>query len=143
MKNTVEVKTISREAIRILASGIGFHSDDYSSLLGKNRPKDVIDFEINKLGNTDIPEFIASHYQDDCGKDVVKIDSVIKNLLHSDYYSLIWLCATPCDVSKQNYADRFESIYQVNLPRNSAQYMLVSDLGQEGCLLAYAGELVG
>lgn len=68
MKNTVEVKTISREAMRILASGIGFRSDDYSSLLGKNRPKDVIDFEINKLGNTDIPEFIASHYQDDCGR---------------------------------------------------------------------------
>lgn len=132
----IEVNVLSHPALVMLANGYGYRCDDQSELGACNaKPVEILDNEINELGNRDINDFISEHYGWDYNSTPVEIDCLIKKMLNAKGYHLIWLCD-----SKENdlhYVDDDPSnIYKVDLPENSQDYMLVSDIDTDGCLFA-------
>lgn len=149
---------ISSAAVHILAKGYGYRSEDYSDTDVIASNIQILDHEINDLGNDDIVDFVENHYglpekvvrdEDDLVKRdeyncviqhglVRQIDSRIKDILHTQSYDLLWLCNSVKDVISSDYAESKDSIYKEVLSKNNdpKNYILLSDLDSEGCLFA-------
>lgn len=131
----LNTKNLSKEALEILALGKGYRSDDQSEMIIFQSPENILDFEINELENDDIPDFMSDNFGLDSGSTIKQISHCIKEILHADKYELVWLCSNKRDA--ESYADTPESVYEVDLPNKPTDYTLISDLGSEGCLVAY------
>lgn len=153
----LKVPVLSKSAIDILVNAHGYRSDDYSDTDLITSNVGVLYHEINDLENDDIIDFVEDHYglqnnvtrdideyvvRDSDGRviqdDLVReIDQRIREILHSNTYDLIWICDSKQDVQDSDYAEDEHSIYRVDLPDNPKEYAIVSDLGKQGCLIAY------
>ena len=129
----MDISNLSKQALTILKNKKGYRSDDRSVFSMSDsfpEPIKTIAYEVNALGNTDIPDTIETLY----GEIVTKpkeIDQFIQNKLNTNDYHLVWLTATKNEADQ--YADSTNSIYEVNLPDDS---MIVSDIGINGVLIA-------
>ena len=131
----VNAKNLSEQALSILVLGKGYRSNDQSVWFEPDNPKKILAYEINELGNEDIPNFLAENYELNDKTNITLIDKCIKKRLNSANYKLIWLCSSAKEAEK--YADSSRSVYEFLLPENPQDYILVSDLGAKGCLIAY------
>lgn len=126
---------LSKQAQTVLNNRIGYRSDDQSELaesFHQPSPVQIIDYEFNTLGNTDIFDTIQHLY----GVRLMTpqaTDRFIKDKLNSDHYYLTWLCASQMEAAE--YADDAGSVYSVSLPEHM---LIVSDLANEGVLVATA-----
>lgn len=141
---------LSKEAEQVLETGIGYRClDQATSDFGEYKPMDVFDDEINNLGNEDIPDTIENLYHNKLIKPK-DIDIFCKFILKSDYYNVIWLTSDPLD-AVEYYSDgykRFDNLSSAihndgtSIPVNKyilpKKRLLLSDLGNEGQLFAYA-----
>lgn len=153
----LKVPVLSKSAVNILVNAYGYRSDDYSDtdLISSN--VSILYHEINELENDDIIDFFENHYgikdyvtrdidgyvtrdEDGCiiQEDLIReIDQQIKVLLRSNTYDLLWLCDSKQAVLDSDYAENESSIYRADLPDNPKEYAIISDLGKQGCLIAY------
>lgn len=127
---------LSKEAREILETRIGYRSEDKSEFADDchiNIPSiNIIDCEMNDLGNSDIPETMHKLYGTPINWQPKQIDQYIKQKLSLDDYYLIWVTATPEDAHQ--YADEQKNITKINL--NCKKMMLISDIATDGVLLA-------
>lgn len=127
---------LSKEAREILETRIGYRSEDKSEFADDwhiNIPSiNIIDCEMNDLGNSDIPETMHKLYGTPINWQPKQIDQYIKQKLSLDDYYLIWVTATPEDAHQ--YADESKNITKINL--NCKKMMLISDIATDGVLLA-------
>lgn len=129
------LSNLSTQAQMFLRTKIGYRTDDQSALANDIRqpePIDVLDDEINDMGNTDIPDTLNEIYGTDFSDKIEPIDDFIKKTLNTDKYYLIWVTATKDD--DEQYADDPESIYSIDF--KDKKFMIVSDIGNEGFLIA-------
>ena len=127
---------LSKEAREILETRIGYRSEDKSEFADDWHiiiPSiNIIDCEMNDLGNSDIPETMHKLYGTPINWQPKQIDQYIKQKMSLDDYYLIWVTATPEDA--QQYADEPKNITKINL--NCKKMMLISDIATDGVLLA-------
>lgn len=156
MINTSNSK-LTNQARQLLSQGYGFRTDEESVDDGY-KPDEIINYEINELGNTDIPDTLNQLYNTDFKPDkndiynITPIDNFIRKQLglkSHDYYQLIWLASswhacyelyapghitpkTPHDIPE--CLDAPPSIDKYFIKKSA---MLVSDLGYDGQLFAF------
>ena len=89
---------LSQQAARLIHQQYGFRTDAESTQpIGGYEPKETLDYEINELGNEDIPDTLNRLYNtnfvpdSDGAYNIDAIDSFIKHRLHTEAYQLIWL----------------------------------------------------
>ena len=129
----MNINNLSKQALMILHNQKGYRSDDRSVFsMSDSFPETIktIAYEVNALGNTDIPDTIEVLY----GKIFTtpkQIDQFVKTKLGVERYYLVWLTATKDEADQ--YADSTNSIYEVDLPSDS---IIISDIGMEGVLIA-------
>ena len=126
---------LSTQAQMFLRTKVGYRTDDQSALandIWQPAPIDILDDEINDMGNTDIPDTLNEIYGTDFSDKIEPIDDFIKKTLDTDKYYLIWVTATKDD--DEQYADDPESIYSIAF--KDKKFMIVSDIGNEGFLIA-------
>ena len=129
------LSNLSTSAQYILKTRCGYRSDDQSELAGLTHqplPIQIIDHELNELGNTDIPDTLKLIYNRTVNTphDMNKLIKYLLNI-NTDYYYLLWLCASPNDA--KDYADKPSSVYDVRIPDDA---IIISDLDLGGVLIA-------
>lgn len=158
LQATTDNIVLTSSTVQVLANGYGYRSDDYSENEVIKSNVQVLDHEINDLENDDIIDFVEDHYdlpqavvrdkdeyvERDANGYVIQedlarqIDARVKSILHTDSYDLIWLCSSVQDVLSSDYAETKDSVYKYELPENGKDFAVISDLGHQGCLIAYA-----
>lgn len=159
--NIRENAEISKQAQQILNSKIGYRyldqiDDDY------HYPKEIINFEINELGNTDIGDTMLKFYgfkfdqqlHGTCanpGVDSMMIQKLSNWLCeHSedDDFELVWVTATKKE-ALDGYSDLGDEFSQGNSGHlekwnftGDPDFKIISDLGSEGQLIAYTDSKV-
>ena len=94
---------LTAEASRMLSQQYGFRTDAQSAVsISSITPKEILDYEINELGNDDIIDTLAKLYSFNYQLDnqdnynVTEIDNDIKQLINlqpNETYYLLWLTA--------------------------------------------------
>lgn len=136
---------------KLVTTGCGFRTDECSDN-NYHTPIEILDFEINELYNDDIPDTLKKLYSFNA-KNITEIDKFIKNQLKSDY-ELIWLASDPLDAiefyssNHKRYPDLESAIHKSTgepIPVTkyflSRDYLIVSDVGVDGLLIAYPAEI--
>lgn len=127
---------------------VGYRSDEaYGSNVSKI--EDVLDFEINELGNEDILDYIKDNYNIhiDYSKtsknNITDIVNQLRKKVGKNITRCLWLCDNIEDVVN-NYLDLDKIEYyneQDALTRYISQYkisdIVLSDLSEDGKLYAY------
>lgn len=148
---------LTSEAARMLRQQYGFRTDAQSAVsIASVTPNQILDYEINELGNDDIIDTLdklyAFHYQPDSQDkyDVTEIDNDIQQLINlqpNETYYLLWLTAdwqncyefysdghlqpkTMYDIP-DGFEMPFIDVYQIH-----ADDALISDVGADGQLIA-------
>lgn len=119
----------SVEYANFLKTHVGYRNDALSGITDPSL-KEVIDFESNELGNTDLLDFTKQVY----GKRNVDslLDFCQKRLASQQLYAF-WLTASKYDVVTQ-YMDDGDNVitaYKIDKP-----VILLNDLGSDGFLFA-------
>lgn len=139
----------SKTAAKLLENKIGYREESYSGSHIRNL-YDVIEFEIEELGNEDILYFLKCNEpelhdlpdplteDDDIPSILKRIDKFVKTKLGSTNVSAIWL--TSYKYVKKWYEGEDESIDMYSIPAN---FVILSDLNDEGILLAVTTEDFG
>lgn len=141
---------LTASAKKIIETGIGYRCEEQST--GYHEPLDILDYEINELGNNDILDTMDDLYNLDTD-DIAEIDHFIKSAVKDDY-DLIWLAADPLDTI-EFYSDGHQQIASVKDAKHSdgtpieitryllptQNILLISDCGVDGQLFAYPSEL--
>ena len=148
---------LTAEASRMLSQQYGFRTDAQSAVsITSITPKEILDYEINELGNDDIIDTLAKLYSFNYQLDnqdnynVTEIDNDIKqliNLQHNETYYLLWLttdwqnCYEFYSVghlkpkTMYDIPEGFEmpliDVYQIH-----EDDALISDIGADGQLIA-------
>lgn len=120
---------ISKNGSDIIKSKIGYRYEGYFSKSNIPSFRDMLEFEINELGNTDILITIEKLYN----KKVNTIDEIIdfcKEKLDSPFIHYKWLCSSKADARKW-----YSSIGSLKAVYNSGKMFVISDLEDEGCLV--------
>lgn len=122
----------------------------------------VVGFEMDYLKNTDIPYYIINQYRklkeyewmfdDDsfyynndgileCMQDLIQdIVDFVKTTLKTDNVSVVWLANNPKDVVNNYTLNKIDNIVidrYVIEGKEMQDYMVISDIGDEGKLIAY------
>lgn len=136
---------LSQSAQQVIKTHVGYRcvenvTTDY------HKPLDILDFEINELYNDDILDFLENHYNI-IVKNIYSINKFIKNQLGN--YDLIWVTANPLKAI-EFYSNGHHKFTDVKLAKHSNgdiipvekyqlpdKIMILSDLGEEGQLIAY------
>lgn len=144
----------SQQAARLIHQQYGFRTDAESTQpIGGYEPKSTIDYEINELGNEDIPDTLNRLYNTNFVPDsdgtynIDAIDSFIKHRLHTDAYQLIWLVDewqqcfelyAPNHITPKTPYDEIDpgEIPFIDVYRVHPDDLIVSDLGYDGQLIA-------
>lgn len=152
---------ISKQAQQILNSKIGYRcldqtDDDY------HYPKEIINFEMNELGNTDIGDTMLKFYgfkfdnqlHGTCanpGVDSMMIQKLSNWLCKhskSGDFELVWVTATKKQ-ALDSYSDQDDMLSKNEAGRlekwdfsHDPDFKIISDLGAEGQLIAYTDENV-
>lgn len=139
---------VNPEAKQILKNKIGYRCLDQTNSDYHN-PKDIILFETNELGNTDIGETMLKFYNfkfNDAlhGTDnnpeineamAAKLVDYLKQNVGSDF-DLVWVTADK-KTALENYGDEDQgNLEEWNFGADS-NFMIISDLGYDGQLIAY------
>lgn len=139
---------INPEAKQILKSKIGYRCLDQTD--GEYHcPKDVILFETNELGNTDIGDTMLNFYDfkfdeklhgtennsNITAEMVQKLVDYLKIHVGPDF-DLIWITATK-KAALENYGDTGQGNLEEWNFGADPNFMIVSDLGYDGQLIAY------
>lgn len=130
-------KNMSHAAIRILVNHKGYRSDEYSIFEDNSEYPDssaILDYEINKLENTDIMETLSKIYNIKPSDyfSPAAADSIISNILGTNFYYLIWVNANKAQVLR--YTKDPDSIYQIDFKTNPLA--VVNDQDERGVLIA-------
>lgn len=142
---------VSPEAQQILKTGIGYRCEDQATG-DYHYPKEVVAFEENELGNTDIGDTLLKFYNfkfnDQLGGTAAnpgvdaemtqKLSNFLFDNLGGDF-DLIWL-ATDLDAIREFYSDEKLTGERsaINTWKfNHTPFMIISDLGVDGQLIAY------
>lgn len=148
---------LTSEAARMLRQQYGFRTDAQSAVsITSVTPNQILNYEINELGNDDIIDTLAKlyafHYQPDSqdNYNVTEIDNDIQQLINlqpNEAYYLLWLTAdwqncyefysdghlqpkTMYDIP-EGFEMPFIDVYQIH-----ADDALISDVGADGQLIA-------
>lgn len=145
---------LTSQAQRLLHQQYGFRTDAESvEAIGEHSPQEVLDYEINELYNTDIPDTLNqlcdTNFKPDSNDhyDVEAIDQFIKAKLNTDTYYLIWLVDewqkcfelyAPNHIEPKTPYDEIDpgEIPFIDVYRVRPTDLLVSDLGYDGQLIA-------
>lgn len=114
---------------------IGFRTDD--TYKPKYSFRDMLEYEINELGNEDIFLTIKELYN----KEMKSINDIIKfcqDELNSDKLPYKWLCVDLNTAKKLYYYEGLE-LYLVQV---LSPYLVISDLGSEGLLVVSSKEMI-
>ena len=112
---------------------VGYRTETISS-----GPRDIISvchFEMNELGNEDIPDtlcelgYIGS-------SSMAEAMAFIESLHRSGYMEAVWICDTPEAVTNY-YSTEYHTIQRGEIDTLTVKGILISDLGNEGMLIAY------
>ena len=136
------MKKLSDTAIAIIRSGIGYRNDNISS--GVTKLSKIIDYELYELFNVDIietlkkwnPDFKIPWYR----SKLSAILSFISHKLNCKKRDLkgVWLTTKECcKILYCNGEEERNNITEVNLNKICNRYMIISDLGSDGILVAY------
>ena len=141
-------ENLSKEAKQILDSRIGYRDLAETDSGTYHYPKEIINFECNELGNTDIPDTLLKLYDlnlDHClagtcanpGLDTMDIQD-ISNFLDEqiDDFDLVWLTAD-LKQCKNMYGNGDDDRIEKWSFSPAARILVVADLGSEGVLIAY------
>lgn len=153
-KNWTIMSQLTSQAQRLLHQQYGFRTDAESiEAIGEHSPQEVLDYEINELYNTDIPDTLNQLYDTNFKPDsndhydVETIDQFIKTKLNTDTYYLIWLVDewqkcfelyAPNHIEPKTPYDEIDpgEIPFIDVYRIRPTDLLVSDLGYDGQLIA-------
>jgi len=111
----------------------GFRSNEVYNEWGEHSLPEVMDHEINELENKDILDTLGVETFEEA------IAKVKKFYQREDLSELrcVWLAANPEDVYEM-YTDKtkdsWSTIYDIEV---QPTFMLLSDIGKEGCLFGY------
>lgn len=134
---------MTKQAQQILQTGIGYR---YESFMGSGVRNftEVVTFETIELGNDDI--FLTMRYLYHLKVDLRKrrntlISEITNAVSHylgisKDLLEAIWVCADVKSCFKQ-YGTWAASINNYTVVQFTDKYMLISDIGIDGCLIAY------
>lgn len=134
---------MTKQAQQILQTGIGYRYESYMNS-GVRNFTEVVTFETTELGNDDI--FLTMCYLYHLKLDLRKHRGILISEITtavSNYLSIpielleaIWVCSDIKGCFKQ-YGDWSASINNYTTVQFTDKYMLISDLGIDGCLIVY------
>lgn len=137
----MDIKHTTPELMEFMINKIGYRCEDQSEFGGDAYnvdPIDLLDTEINDLGNEDIADTMHSLYGTSDKISIKEIDQFIKNKLDAKKYHLLWVTSNKQDATEYsdeedtkkalNYVDEWNFKGHCVLP--------ISDLGCEGILVA-------
>lgn len=149
---TPDLKLLTPSARQIIITSTGYRCEEQST--GYHNAQDILDYEINELGNNDIPDTLKRIYHYEY-QDINHTLSWIKQQLKTDAIDLIWLAAN-WQSTIEFYSDDHKSINKLSqaidsnnnpipidkytLPNHNA-YLLISDCDVDGQLFAYPQDM--
>lgn len=120
---------LSKNGTAILKNKVGYRCEEHQSRDTIPSFRDMLEFEMNELGNEDIPLTINSLYH----KKMKTVDDIINfclNKLGSSFIHYKWLCSSKQDAKKWYSGEgTLKAVY------NSGNMFIISDLMDEGCLV--------
>lgn len=143
-----DLKLLTTSAQQIIITSTGYRCEEQST--GYHNAQDILNYEINELGNDDIPDTLKHLYHYEY-QGINQTLSWIKQRLQTDAIDLIWLAAN-WQTTIEFYSDGHKAtnslsqavdsnndpipINKYTLP-NSKDYLLISDCDVDGQLFAY------
>lgn len=147
-----DLKLLTPSARQIIITRTGYRCEEQST--GYHNAQDILDYEINELGNDDIPDTLKHLYHYEY-QDINQTLSWIKQHLQADAIDLIWLAAN-WQSTIEFYSDGHKTINKLSqavdsnndpipidkytLPNHNA-YLLISDCDVDGQLFAYPKDM--
>ena len=149
-KLVAKLDLLSAEARKVITTHTGFRCEECTDY-DYHEPLEVLNYEVNELGNNDIPDTIDYLYNQHLDS-VNEIDAFIKRQFRTDNYELIWVASDPVDAIEfygedhkrySNLASAIDGDGLIPVTKYSWQnnVLLISDCGIDGQLLAYVNGL--
>lgn len=137
----MSLKNATPELMKFMINKIGYRCEDQSEFGGNAYnvdPVDLLDTEINDLGNEDIMDTMHLLYHTPENISVEEIDQFIKNALNTKKYHLIWVTSYKEDATIYSDEEGFEKALKHVDEWDFAKYRVlpISDLGDVGILVA-------
>ena len=137
----MSLKNATPELMKFMINKIGYRCEDQSEFGGNAYnvdPVDLLDTEINDLGNEDIMDTMHNLYGTSDKISIKEIDQFIKDKLDAKKYHLLWVTSNKQDATEYtDEEDPKKALNHVDEWNFKGHCVLpISDLGCEGILVA-------
>ena len=140
---------LTKHAKKIIDKKFGYRCEEQST--GWHAPYDILDFEINELGNDDIITTMKRLYDYDF-TNVDDLDAKLKEYFQSGY-QLLWLADDPL-TTVEEYSDGHQRVKSLKEAKHEdgspivvrayylpTDFLVLSDIDADGQLFAFSDEV--